>query len=74
MVEYILEVISCAVLLAMLLAVVCVLLSSPNLQIKDVRPHGQLGPERKNMDYVRGDELYVRFTIADFADDAEAGS
>ena len=39
------------------------------LQIKDVQAsHGQLGPERKDLDYVRGDELYVRFTVVGLRD------
>src|SRR4051794_1048013 len=42
------------------------------LQIKDVQAsHGQLGPERKDLDYVRGDELYVRFKVVDFTSDAD---
>ncbi len=42
------------------------------LQIKDVQAaHGQLGPERKDLDYIRGDELYVRFMVVGFTSDAD---
>ena len=42
------------------------------LQIKDAQAsHGQLGPARKDLDYVRGDELYVRFMVVGFTSDAD---
>jgi hypothetical protein len=35
------------------------------VELKDVQPcHGQLGPARENSEYIRGDEVLVRFTIA----------
>lgn len=41
-------------------------------EIKDVQAsHGQLGPERKSMEFVRGDELYIRFNVAGFTADAD---
>ena len=58
--------------LATLLAVFSVTPLVAKPQIKDVQAsHGQLGPERKSMDYVRGDELYMRFTVVDFTSDAD---
>jgi hypothetical protein len=34
---------------------------------KDIQAsHGQLGPERKNLECLRGDELYFRFTVVGF--------
>ena len=33
--------------------------------------HGQLGPERKNLDCLRGDELYLRFTVHGFTADPD---
>lgn len=41
-------------------------------QIKDVQAsHGQLGPERKKLEYVRGDEMYLRFIVAGFTTDKD---
>jgi hypothetical protein len=54
----------------MRLAFIMLLTAAPVLakpQIKDIQAaHGQLGPERKSLDCFRGDELYFRFTVADF--------
>jgi hypothetical protein len=37
-------------------------------KIKDVQfSYGQLGPERKSAEFVRGDELYARFTVTGFS-------
>jgi hypothetical protein len=33
--------------------------------------HGQLGPERKSLEYLRGDEVYIRFTVSGFTTDAD---
>lgn len=41
-------------------------------EIKDIQAsHGQLGPERKSLDFLRGDELYLRFTVAGFTTDPD---
>lgn len=42
------------------------------LEIRDVQAsHGQLGPERKSNDYVQGDQVYYRFTMAGVRTDAD---
>jgi hypothetical protein len=34
------------------------------LEVRDVQPaHGQLGPERDNLEYLPGDEVFFRFTV-----------
>jgi hypothetical protein len=41
------------------------------VEIRDVRAaHGMLGPERKSSEYVSGDQVYVRYTLAGFRTDA----
>jgi hypothetical protein len=41
------------------------------LEIRDVRAvHGMLGPERQSSEYVTGDQVYVRYTLAGFRTDA----
>ncbi len=41
-------------------------------EIRDVRAvHGMLGPERKSPEYVTGDQVYVRYTLAGFRTDAD---
>ena len=58
--------------LATLLTVLAVAPAFAKPQIQKVEvSHGQLGPERKDTDYVRGDELFVRFTVVDFTCDKE---
>jgi hypothetical protein len=42
------------------------------LEIRDVQAsHGQLGPERKSNEYVAGDEVFFRFTLAGVLTDAD---
>src|SRR5262245_49448420 len=42
------------------------------LEIRDVQAsHGPLGPERKSTEYVSGDQVFFRFTLAGIRTDAD---
>ena len=42
------------------------------LEIRDIQAsHGQLGPERKSNEYITGDQVYFRYTVAGFRLDDE---
>jgi hypothetical protein len=42
------------------------------LEIRDIQAsHGQLGPERKSNEYISGDQVYFRYTIAGIRTDAD---
>lgn len=54
----------------MLMSLACPVLAKP--QIKNVQAsYGQLGPERKSLEFVHGDELYMRFTVTGFTTDKD---
>jgi hypothetical protein len=59
-----------------LVAALCLLagpsLAQAKLEIRDVQTsHGQLGPERKSNEYIAGDQVYFRYTVAGFRLDEE---
>jgi hypothetical protein len=59
-------------LLAVLVTALAAGTAPAKLELRDIQAsHGQLGPQRKSDDYVLGDEVYYRYTIAGVKPDAD---
>jgi hypothetical protein len=59
-------------LLAASLTLLCATAAQAGLDLRDVQTsYGQLGPVRESAEYVLGDEVHVRFTVAGARTDAE---
>lgn len=58
--------------IAVLMMGFCANFAQAKLELRDIKAvHGQLGPERKSNEYIHGDEVYIRFTIAGMKTDAD---
>ena len=58
--------------LGMIILLLSASLVHAKLELRDVAAsHGQLGPVRESREYVRGDDVYVRFTVAGFQRDED---